>query len=1856
MVDRFYYSPGVLRTTAGSSVALDAIGDGYDLSTSLAVQRLNNPWDAVQAPGPDMAVGSGFYIPYADAADAYIEVRPTEIEFLSGPYSAAGVNPITGTTTNRDGTTWNGIANALTINTRFGFGTNFNPLAEAIYWAGEGGATGQEDAEGRMVVRINGDLRATGAGSQRSTRIGGPTGAQKNQETFWRTGTGAANANTNTPRAVQGLWLVGANWTPGTKPETTRPTDRIASIFLGYNSSGSANSGFYVCDVTFQGLHIANDEAGGETRAFGGTGDPSANAFHGLLRIWDCYVSGGINPTSFDDLRGFPTGAQFHIRFFHSRGCYHIANTHFGPVKEHCTYVDFINDNGPFVDSLPWYYQRRSYFKNCTMEYCQKTFLQVVNRANELPEEVPDDDTNVKLWESAQGMILIEGNVMQGHTGDPAAVTIVGLISYDRFPEDGTVIMRNNEWRENDQNDTYTDGSGNVIYNANSGPCFLTWNDGGANHGTFFDDYGHATTRVVIDGHKTFDKNGNPAPQYTGSDLFKFNQTADVQIWLDATNWDVAPPPQRSIFHFDFDASALHFAGNPKSNNPAATTTLYGASRTKGTYKAHNGSVRFMFNPSQVTDVRNYPGWNGAGSSIARMYDFVGTPITLTTQDLNALAWDITADTLQTGLSVGAKGTSVAADISGSTSIVGPGFDGTSDYFLQNRHGFGYVMVPEFDRSELHAYAVVLPTGAVVAAMFRLEIQQSGAAVTDIASLRVTPFVASAQTSETYSTDLATLTVTPLTAVWSVTQDYGFEAGINMPKLEYFKFPAFKNWFWSSRAYQYRNTTTGVIYPPNEGLGGFTVALDANGHPDFNNFPAGVPAGSTVVSNIYQAQPADPNPSGPYSIRWTGTGVIDFLPTNQVGNETGRSDPGNNFVERNLSSASAGIYIEIKSGPVNQVQVFPPGYDPLDDPNQFQYTWQPILDRVPEVMTPGGPVRVVHWTGQEFCGQGTYAGGSQLTIKGWLPGPDAYAPYKLLSDPRWSEDKDQSISGVPIEAQVQLATEMGRWLWWNCPHELGDEQIRYQLEYIRNNLVPQGLGVILEFSNEIWNTNYPVYYWAYDNAGGVHFGNPAFQAFVGSRIQNFFSIAETVFAGIPQFLIKGVMGFAGLSSYTQGVLNAVTSSVQFLGCAGYLNVNNNILAGEYSSATTAQDILDDLTANIPTLEARMNSHKSIANARQASQGSPCRFVLYEAGQSVVPDLDGPNANSWLSAAIQCQHAPGMFDVYVQLQEMYDRAGVDYLNWYAGPDPVEDRFGMWGHLSSFGHVTGDGQDPKWDAIARGTFGSNVRKPDVATLTVSSLIASPQVGGNILVSLATLTVTGLEATPDEFLVSAPLADLTISALETDAGGPAPAVTIASLTVSALQPAYADNAFSPFVTNFDYTLPAALQDAYNVLNVFGADDDAEPVFAQNRPILISCLAGNYSQKLPETLIRSALHPLEYQWLASGGLVVSVGVTGFQRGGVFDGVESSTWFSLVSNPIPEKDAAQIIKAVRQFATTWGGDASFIAWAGTSSGGLTGAVLLNPQLDFPGDQSEQGLQSTRLNALVQFSPKSWWPAVTQDFPAFHWPTNIGNQATTLAQVPLDIQEAVSFSTWLRSDGYVSQTRVFMAADEPHISANLTRDAEGDPTLYNALDWRVQLHPLWEAIIARQDLDNRNEAIHDDRSILAVSNNLGAIPVNFGPYVDERFDGGVYGTEIRTRAHDWLWEQYYARDAEIATLTVTGLTAADVSDVGVQVDLAGLTVTGLTANWFEGTNKPAEVAELTVSALAFSGFQYPTALASLRVTALNASGQSFDDNYGFADIAALVVFALRATTPEEGRYPPGFQLTQDRVVKAEIVQ
>jgi hypothetical protein len=309
----------------------------------------------------------------------------------------------------------------------------------------------------------------------------------------------------------------------------------------------------------------------------------------------------------------------------------------------------------------------------------------------------------------------------------------------------------------------------------------------------------------------------------------------------------------------------------------------------------------------------------------------------------------------------------------------------------------------------------------------------------------------------------------------------------------------------------------------------------------------------------------------------------------------------------------------------------------------------------------------------------------------------------------------------------------------------------------------------------------------------------------------------------------------------------------------------------------------------------------------------------------------------------------------------------------------------------------------------------------------------------------------------------------------------------------PAQYDPAPDPQTGFVDRVYPPAevlVPHAAQRLRVFYPDPARHVKPAAGWPFVLYCNAGSFLESLPFAQVKLGPQRLCYKLLERGIAVVSVGCVGINSNGLgpspnlFHDQGTDEWndFSLYW---AEKDLTWAWLRIQYEAAGWNLDKTRGFVCGISSGSLvTSWAVLGPErgagwADLDGRRkagtlSPMLLESTMncFGAVAQ-KPPAWWPAFRQDFAGWHFEsaTSPGMRAPTLAQAkPADLR-AASMSTWIRGNGAAAATTpVLLAYDEQPLSANFSRDGQGNPMLADALDPDVTLHPYWSGIILRQDL------------------------------------------------------------------------------------------------------------------------------------------------------------------------------------------
>lgn len=421
--------------------------------------------------------------------------------------------------------------------------------------------------------------------------------------------------------------------------------------------------------------------------------------------------------------------------------------------------------------------------------------------------------------------------------------------------------------------------------------------------------------------------------------------------------------------------------------------------------------------------------------------------------------------------------------------------------------------------------------------------------------------------------------------------------------------------------------------------GDFELQLDEDGWPILGEDEA---ARTSVLAGWGNTKPA-----GHYTVKWAGTGTV----TTDWHEDDIISSTSNSFVVDMPAGDTNNFTVRIDSSddadPVRDVEIYAPGYDGSAGEPTFH----------PDFLSMMGEfklVRMMNWQ---------RTNGSELVS--WSERP-------TTSDWRWSTD-----GGVPIEIQVELCNELGADGWFNIPHEADDNFITEMMTYIRDNL-DEGLLAYIEWSNEIWNINFPQNGWTDDLANSR--GDDFVETWA-ERIGNAFTIANSVFSGETDRIVRVVAGQAGNPTHVSSLTNHLSGNYDAVSCAAYIGVDES----SYDGTTTPQNIFDDLYDDLDAQRPLWQDHKDTADQRSGELGRTIPLIAYEGGQHVVP---GSSSVAWYGAYEFAQADERMYDLYRAIMEVWfvTTKGRD-LAFYRSHGFITEN-GAWGLHAEWDQDTAD----------------------------------------------------------------------------------------------------------------------------------------------------------------------------------------------------------------------------------------------------------------------------------------------------------------------------------------------------------------------------------------------------------------------------------------------------------------------------------------------------------------------------------------------------------------------------------------
>ncbi len=515
------------------------------------------------------------------------------------------------------------------------------------------------------------------------------------------------------------------------------------------------------------------------------------------------------------------------------------------------------------------------------------------------------------------------------------------------------------------------------------------------------------------------------------------------------------------------------------------------------------------------------------------------------------------------------------------------------------------------------------------------------------------------------------------------------EIGVNLDWSQYFT-PAWtftdvfqSSSLWYSHAY---DTVTGV----RNWSGGGEVHTDSHGWPtslnEWTNSDGHLmrqQLGTLMFRDI-----DDKYPAGIYRAEWEGTGTVKFgFAATTI--EEGITPDGRNYALLSVVPQNNGIWLRIETldpaDPIRDIHLWMPDYNGQSFAGKV---WTPGADFSPfhplflERLQPFKAIRFMDWTSTNFNN------------------------LRVWSDRRTPQDARQAFDdgkGVAYEYLIELANELDADVWINMPHMADDDYVRNYATLVRDHLEP-GRKIYIEWSNEVWNTIFPVQSWVTDqlalpeNAGMSRF------AFVAREIKRDFDIWSDVFSGQEHRMVRVLAGQAADKGIVANTAKYLDGTFDAISAAGYIYPDPKV-AATFDASTTPEQVIREIMAYIPVRLAWWSNHKALADQYSAQLGRHIAFVAYEGGQHLKAAASAPYANAYAAA----QSHPLMYQAYQQILAGFKDLGGELFMHYANVS-LQKPTSSWGALAYQDQPISEA--PKYQALLDAISGAIYYDPPVA----------------------------------------------------------------------------------------------------------------------------------------------------------------------------------------------------------------------------------------------------------------------------------------------------------------------------------------------------------------------------------------------------------------------------------------------------------------------------------------------------------------------------------------------------------------
>ncbi|MDY0167967.1 MAG: hypothetical protein RBS80_15570 [Thermoguttaceae bacterium] len=409
-------------------------------------------------------------------------------------------------------------------------------------------------------------------------------------------------------------------------------------------------------------------------------------------------------------------------------------------------------------------------------------------------------------------------------------------------------------------------------------------------------------------------------------------------------------------------------------------------------------------------------------------------------------------------------------------------------------------------------------------------------------------------------------------------------------------------------------------------------------------------------------------PAGQYTVLYEGRGEIDFWGAASVA----AREPGRMTID--VDPSRGGLFLRLKETDpddyVRNIRVIMPGFENTYLENPFHPAF---LERWQGVAC----FRFMDWM---------HTNGS--TIETWADRPTP-------------ESATFTGRGVALEVMIDLCNRQRADAWFCMPHLADDDFVRRFAEMVKDRL-HLDLKVYVEYSNEVWNNQFPQTRYSWEMAKKLGLG-PEERPWEGGgmfyarRSVEMFKIWAEIFGGTER-LVRVIAWQAGNTHWMDKIVLPFEDAYKHtdsLSIAPYISMNVPESGKELTADEVARwpldRVLDHMEQHsLPRAIKAIEASKAIADKYGFS------LTAYEGGQHMVGVAGGQDNETMNALFHEANRHPRMGEIYRRYYEAWTAAGGDLFCYFSSVG----RWSKWGSWGIMEYYDDDPrQSPKFLATMR-----------------------------------------------------------------------------------------------------------------------------------------------------------------------------------------------------------------------------------------------------------------------------------------------------------------------------------------------------------------------------------------------------------------------------------------------------------------------------------------------------------------------------------------------------------------------------